>query len=53
VSHQERRPNKAPAAEAAMISSLAEQECGHTPHLEKPEEMLQVLLAFLEEQRVE
>ncbi|GCE15440.1 alpha/beta fold hydrolase [Tengunoibacter tsumagoiensis] len=26
------------------------QECGHTPHLEKPEEMLQVLLAFLEEQ---
>ncbi len=25
------------------------QGCGHTPHLEKPEEMLQVLLAFLDE----
>ena len=24
--------------------------CGHTPHVEKPEEMLQIVLAFLDEQ---
>lgn len=29
------------------------QECGHMPHVEKPEEVLQVLLAFLDEQEAE